>query len=88
MAKNREISLDTAIEIPDELTDLDQGELEAGLHITKLTNDANLSERDAELVARRYQGETLAEIARRLGMKESTARVAFHRAQKKMVKTM
>ena len=83
--KTRGTSLDTAIEIPDELTDLDQGELEAGLTIAWLTNAAGLSERDAELIAGYYQGETLVEASERLGIKPGTVRQAFRRAHKKMI---
>ncbi len=86
--KDRKVSLDTAIEIPEELTNLDQGELEAGLRIAAFTNAAGLSERDAELVAARCQGETLAEAARRLGIPEGTARQAYRRAKEKMIKAM
>lgn len=58
--------------------------VETAIDLDALISKAELGKREAEIVAAVRQGERLVEVADRLGIKKGTARVALHRACKKM----
>lgn len=79
--RRRIISLDHA---PEGTTN-PAAEIEARLAVESLVASAHLSSRETAVVAAVSEGKTLAEAGRALGVKESTARVLFWRARRKLV---
>jgi hypothetical protein len=77
--------IETLIEVLPDLAAQDiQAELETAIALDTVTSKARLTKHEAKVVAAVRETGSIADAGRRLGVKPAAARVAFHRAVKKL----